>query len=352
MDYTANHHLPQWEKSDRVMMDDFNQMCRDIETGLDQVQDSSDRGIGSVSTDLSRLHTAVEDLARDTYRRAVVSRLFTGAAGTWDSLWLNSLSSGAEAGRELWTGEYGVHLSGSAATEAGIAASATDGGYVCTVPGYNNRTAAVQFVSNGYGVIQDVKLFTESNSSISASENCTIYILLRRTDTGAVVAQSAPIVTERHNTNHCYYMRRVDFPLAAGIPYRMEFTIPGDVTYRAISGFMMATARFKGDTSQKLTILPTPTQASLTRSITPPAWARDGIVLVRWAGTGSITPAVNGQELPGPARTRPALNARGYACQETEYALDSLPEGPLELTASPQKGGGDLHLYDYGVLWR
>ena len=34
MDYTNNYHLPQWVKSDRVMMDDFNQMCANIDSGL------------------------------------------------------------------------------------------------------------------------------------------------------------------------------------------------------------------------------------------------------------------------------------------------------------------------------
>ena len=34
MNYTEKYHLPQWVKSDRIMMDDFNQMCRDMEAGL------------------------------------------------------------------------------------------------------------------------------------------------------------------------------------------------------------------------------------------------------------------------------------------------------------------------------
>ena len=34
MDYTNNYHLPQWVKSDRIMMDDFNQMNRNIESAL------------------------------------------------------------------------------------------------------------------------------------------------------------------------------------------------------------------------------------------------------------------------------------------------------------------------------
>ena len=34
MNYTEKYHLPQWVKTDRIMMDDFNQMCADIEAGL------------------------------------------------------------------------------------------------------------------------------------------------------------------------------------------------------------------------------------------------------------------------------------------------------------------------------
>ena len=34
MNYTENYHLPQWAKSDRILMEDFNRMCADIEAGL------------------------------------------------------------------------------------------------------------------------------------------------------------------------------------------------------------------------------------------------------------------------------------------------------------------------------
>lgn len=36
MNYTENHHLPQWEETDRIMRKDFNQMCADMEAGLDE----------------------------------------------------------------------------------------------------------------------------------------------------------------------------------------------------------------------------------------------------------------------------------------------------------------------------
>ena len=35
MNYTEKYHLPQWEENDRVMRMDFNQMCDNIESGID-----------------------------------------------------------------------------------------------------------------------------------------------------------------------------------------------------------------------------------------------------------------------------------------------------------------------------
>ena len=34
MNYTQNHHLPQWVKSDRIRMDDFNDAMASIESGM------------------------------------------------------------------------------------------------------------------------------------------------------------------------------------------------------------------------------------------------------------------------------------------------------------------------------
>lgn len=34
MNYTENYHLPQWDEADRIMRKDFNQMCVDLEAGL------------------------------------------------------------------------------------------------------------------------------------------------------------------------------------------------------------------------------------------------------------------------------------------------------------------------------
>lgn len=42
MNYTKNYHLPQWVKSDRIMMEDFNAMNSSIENGLTQTAAKAD----------------------------------------------------------------------------------------------------------------------------------------------------------------------------------------------------------------------------------------------------------------------------------------------------------------------
>ena len=48
MDYTKNYHLPQWVKEDRIMMEDFNQMCADMEAGLLDVRARAEEGDAAV----------------------------------------------------------------------------------------------------------------------------------------------------------------------------------------------------------------------------------------------------------------------------------------------------------------
>ena len=41
MNYTSKHHLPQWEKTDRILMEDFNLAMANIETGLSSAGDGA-----------------------------------------------------------------------------------------------------------------------------------------------------------------------------------------------------------------------------------------------------------------------------------------------------------------------
>lgn len=114
MNYTKNYHLPQWEETDRVLMEDFNQMCMNLEDALSRMAPSVQ---------------AADHMSRDLYRQAVQQRLRHGVDDRTDSMWLNSLTTRADAGGEGhgWNGRYGVAWgSWALPTVEGIKATATE----------------------------------------------------------------------------------------------------------------------------------------------------------------------------------------------------------------------------------
>ena len=58
MNYTQNHHMPQWVSSDRVRMEDFNQMSRDIESGLDAANASAASAQSTANSALAKANAA------------------------------------------------------------------------------------------------------------------------------------------------------------------------------------------------------------------------------------------------------------------------------------------------------
>lgn len=52
MNYTQNYHLPQWVEADRIRMEDFNQMCANIENGISAAQNAADAAQATANTAL------------------------------------------------------------------------------------------------------------------------------------------------------------------------------------------------------------------------------------------------------------------------------------------------------------
>ena len=82
MEYTKNHHLPQWKLSDRILMEDFNQMCADIESGLTgnaaaaaAAKTQADKGVSDAAAAQGTANTAVSkaDAAQATANQAVTN---------------------------------------------------------------------------------------------------------------------------------------------------------------------------------------------------------------------------------------------------------------------------------------
>ena len=55
MNYTKTYHLPQWEKSDRIMMEDFNAMCGNMEAGLEKTARDAANTAAQVQSSASAL---------------------------------------------------------------------------------------------------------------------------------------------------------------------------------------------------------------------------------------------------------------------------------------------------------
>jgi hypothetical protein len=66
MDYTKNHHLPQWVKSDRIMMDDFNAAFANIDKGLSDRSQAVDNLSGQITSVSNTLSQQITDRALES----------------------------------------------------------------------------------------------------------------------------------------------------------------------------------------------------------------------------------------------------------------------------------------------
>ena len=351
MEYTPNHHMPQWVKSDRIMMDDFNAAFASIETGLDKAQATAADVLGAAQSTDTRLRTIAADLSRDFYRLAIQQKLQHGTAGITDSMWLNAFNCREDA-PGVWCGGSGLALSGKKATVAGIKATAEQISYVSTVPAYTyqSQTAAVTFISDGSGILEKVGFITEWNAQYTSTD-VNFVVKLYEHETDQFIAESGPFATEQAYGQDYAYVRTVNLPVRAGVKYRMEFTVPAGQGYQRATYFVLGNTRRPHLLAEVLTIKDPAVRGSFTHTLTPPSWATGGIILIRWSGNGTITAAVNGKNMPV-NRTRQYIDVSGQLCKETEVLLAALPAPSLSLGLALQAGPGGLNLFDCGMLWK
>ena len=58
MNYTKNYRLPQWVKSDRIMMDDFNAAMASMESGMTRAEGKADTAISTANAAKQTADTA------------------------------------------------------------------------------------------------------------------------------------------------------------------------------------------------------------------------------------------------------------------------------------------------------
>ena len=333
MNYTENYHLPQWVETDRVLMEDFNAAMSSIENGLT-------RG--------NKTRSVLDDLCRDTYRQEIQLRLCHGPGGAQETMWVNPLATREDAGGDghAWNSRYGVWLgSGNRATLEGIARTAKEASYVNIGPSVSQKRAVTTFTSDGFGMLETLTTwFTEFSGS--SPEIYTYTIRLYRQDTGELVKEAGPFTYDHSGK----IVNRTDFPLEINTTYRIEFDMPAEL-YRGRAGFMMGTSQLTDPSVVQATVGPRTAADTIVKTVTVPAGTGGITGMVRWLGTGTVGLTIGGQEASA-VRTRGAIDGLGRACRETEFLLDQPKTGPVEVTLRMQTDGNDLHVFDYGLIWR
>ncbi len=334
MNYTENYHLPQWAKSDRIMMEDFNGAMSSIENGL---------------TRLERRKTAFDNLSRDAYRQEVRQRVHHGSGGGLDAMWVNALSSLEEVGSgHAWGGGYGIGLGkGKRPTKEGVLATAKEISYIKWAPTYveYSLTAAAEFTSDGFGSIETITCWFGKNTTFT-SKDFPFVLTFTRADTNAIVAQTE-LLSDITNGSKAY---TVNFPVEENVRYRVEFHLPDKSTFYGFGGFYI-NSEMNRDKLLEMTFTDRPKSDTLVKSVSRPADYQKAKGIIRWAGDGSAKLRINGQELPV-LRTKDAINAKGELCKETELELAELPEGDLTVELTAQVNTGPFRVYDYGLIWQ
>ncbi len=84
MDYTNNYHLPQWVKSDRIMMDDFNNAMSAIDSGIKSAQNAANSAKSAASA-AQNAANAAKNTAQNAYspsQKPYAAGSYTGDSGT------------------------------------------------------------------------------------------------------------------------------------------------------------------------------------------------------------------------------------------------------------------------------
>lgn len=334
MNYTENYHLPQWVKSDRILMEDFNGAMANIENGL---------------TGLERRKTAFDNLSRDAYRQEIQQRVHHGPGGNLDTMWVNALSSLEEVGSgHAWGGGYGISLGkGKRPTKEGIQPTGKEISYISWSPSYVKYSlmAEAEFTSDGFGTMETLSCWFYKSGSMY---NFPFVITFSRMDTGRVVARTETLISDSAEGMKTY---TVNFPLEEGVRYRVKFHLPEGQSGIMQAGFFI-NSEMRQDNLLGATFADRPKTGTIVKTIPRPgAYYQKAKGIIRWAGDGSVRLRVNGQELTV-LGTRDAANAAGEACKETELELAALPEGDLTVELAAQANTGILRVYDYGLLWQ
>lgn len=351
MNYTEKYHLPQWVKSDRIMMEDFNAAMTNIESGISSAAagaESSVRGeIQAVSAAQSAAETkALERLRRmgfDLCQTAARSMAAGAAAGTAKGLAYNGLKTAAERSRcreFLFSGNGGELGPGTTLTLDKLNAATYDWQDLHTESESHAVTVSVRFCAPGRGTLNKLPVWMDLKLNVT---NCIPYLRARLfdEDTGEYVYTSGwtECQTLQYGINN--RVINAEIPLEAGRNYRLEAQIREYVFFYGDWGIGARGAKKLGGT---LTGQPL-TSGTITETLDVGTGAVQAIAVVHYSGGNTPVVKAGGKTLTA-AGTRQTVSATGTPCTETEFFLKGSWSGSTALTAAFQSKTQDMTVYD------
>lgn len=343
MNYTEKHKLPQWERSDRVLMEDFNQMCANLESGLETLGG----GIDAVRKDAGDELRAM--LFRSVYNhyallaeREEMPRQIGVFCQKLDGNTLpDNVTGMVQADGRAWTGQGGT---GFTAAELKQAATETPMNYSSAESAYQNMI--LNFTVPGAALLQSVSFHSLYTNSTDAS--CRLRATLTDTATGSTVKIVLLECDLSKSTNYAKIFTFVfNVGLAAGHKYQIE-------VYPEVRPFTKMTMTFKEHYLSGFHIVSeTLPAAVLTRTLASGEESLGGLVLVRYTTGGAVsTPTLLWDgKVYSPSKIRNITDRAGRSLQEAAFQRDGTVPASSSLTLRLNcKNQGEVFLYSWGAV--
>ena len=364
MDYTKNYHLPQWVKSDRIMMDDFNRMCVDIENGLTgnwqksgELSSRIEQVAGEAREQILTSDTASQTSLKNGLLRLAYNHCHLLAAvekqppqnGCFFQRF-KGMSVPAEASGLLARGDALWIARGAAAYSSEDFRSQLQQVSPLQVVKGNaaaNRPMILRFTPPGPGCIKEFPMKSSLNNIEKYTS--TLHFALYNEHTGEYEAEmdyswnlgSSPSYTsfETLQLNLCF---------SGGFTYRLEVSTT-DSHYNATASYLSSADLVGRFTTESYTA---DTTGVLTRTVQCGEARMDGIVLVhyRMIGTGgSLSLAWDGAAIP-PSRTGNITTIDGNTVAEMEFRRNAAVPATTSLQLNARCNlGGEIALYSWGT---
>lgn len=360
MNYTKNYHLPQWEKADRIMMDDFNTAMAGIETGLTEAGEQS-RDTASQLEEVRQEAAGRADADREAAGAALFRGLCHLARNHYRALdletelpWQVGVFRQKMEGKKLPAGASGLRLLGRQAWVMGSAGTVTEEALRETMTEEQRmrivagdlsacKPLLLTFTAPGPGILRRVYLHSSYNS---ARGGLQIRYRLICLDTGEVVEQREISLSLAYTSGTMGIYLEFSNCFHTGCRYRIEA--------ESLTAECNCTPAYT-DSSQSVTVeaLPSVGPGSLTYTLRDQEENRGGIALVRYqsCGAGGSFSLRWGGKTLRPSAARTITGPGGEILQEVEFQhRGTLPaSSTLTLTAAA-KTGGEMGIFEWGAV--